>query len=324
MCEMLIPGKHENSSYRAFGATLLPMAVEIVLNPLAEREKGRFLPNPQPQALNDLHLLELWLHSHQSEHTRRAYRSDVERFRKLVPNPLAQVTLGDLQAFADSLQRLEPTSRQRCLSSIKALLAFGHRIGYLPFDVGRVLKLPSAKDKLSERILSEADLHRMLTLEPDDRDRVLLFLLYASGARRGELAQLFWKDVQASGDSGQVTVLGKGGKTRSILLPESVWKQLQRLRGKAGAADPVFPSRKKGKPLTESGIWRIVKQAAKRAGIEASVSPHWLRHAHASHALDRGAPIHLVQATLGHASINTTGRYLHARPKDSSSRFLPL
>jgi len=54
------------------------------------------------------------------------------------------------------------------------------------------------------------------------------------------------------------------------------------------------------------------------------VSPHWLRHAHASHALDRGAPIHLVQATLGHASITTTGRYLHARPSDSSSRFLPL
>ena len=68
----------------------------------------------------------------------------------------------------------------------------------------------------------------------------------------------------------------------------------------------------------------IVRQAADRAGIELPVSPHWFRHAHASHALDRGAPIHLVQATLGHASITTTGRYLHARPNDSSSRFLPL
>ena len=65
-------------------------------------------------------------------------------------------------------------------------------------------------------------------------------------------------------------------------------------------------------------------QSARRAGIELPVSPHWFRHAHASHALDRGAPIHLVQATLGHASITTTGRYLHARPNDSSSRFLPL
>jgi integrase/recombinase XerD len=300
------------------------MPLDILPPPLVERETDHFLPNLPSQARNDLHLLELWLHSHPSEHTRRAYRADVDRFRRLFPKPLAQVTLADLQQFADSLEGLRPATRQRCLSSIKACLAFGHRIGYLPFDVGRVLKVPAAKDTLSERILSEADLHRMLTLEPEERNRVLLFLLYASGVRRGELAQLFWKDVQASRDSGQVTVLGKGGKTRSILLPESVWKQLQRLRGDADTGDPVFPSRKKGKPLTESGIWRIVKRAGKRAGLEASVSPHWLRHAHASHALDRGAPIHLVQATLGHASINTTGRYLHARPKDSSSRFLPL
>lgn len=63
-------------------------------------------------------------------------------------------------------------------------------------------------------------------------------------------------------------------------------------------------------------------KAAARAGLPAEVSAHWLRHAHASHALDRGAPIHLVQATLGHASVATTGRYLHARPSASSARFL--
>lgn len=299
------------------------MAVEILPNPLAEREKGRFPPNPQPQALNDLHSIELWLHG-RSEHTQRAYRADVDRFRKVVPKLLGQVTLADLQEFADSLEALEASSRCRCLSSVKSLLAFGHRIGYLPFDVGRVLRLPAVKNGLAERILPEVDLHRMLSLEPDERNRVLLLLLYASGIRRGELALLCWKDLQSNGESGQVTVFGKGGKTRSIHLPDSVWKQLQQLRGEASPGNPVFPSRKKGKPLTESGIWRIVKRAGKRAGIAVPVSPHWLRHAHASHALDRGAPIHLVQATLGHASITTTGRYLHARPKDSSSRFLPL
>jgi integrase/recombinase XerD len=71
-------------------------------------------------------------------------------------------------------------------------------------------------------------------------------------------------------------------------------------------------------------VLRIARRAVRRAGIEAVVSLHWLRHARASQALDRGAPIHLVQTTLGHASIATTGRYLHARPQDSSSRFLAL
>ncbi|MBI1249344.1 tyrosine-type recombinase/integrase, partial [bacterium] len=86
---------------------------------------------------------------------------------------------------------------------------------------------------------------------------------------------------------------------------------------------PVFRSRKKGH-LDESAIWRIVKKASERAGIDKDVSCHWFRHAHASHALDRGCPIHLVQATLGHASISTTGRYLHARPTDSSGNYLPF
>ncbi len=86
---------------------------------------------------------------------------------------------------------------------------------------------------------------------------------------------------------------------------------------------PVFRSRKGG-ALSSSAVYRIVRQAAERTGLPAGVSPHWLRHAHASHALDRGAPIHLVQATLGHASVATTGRYLHARPNDSSARYLAV
>ncbi len=78
-----------------------------------------------------------------------------------------------------------------------------------------------------------------------------------------------------------------------------------------------------GRPLLPAQIFRIVKAAAQRASLPAGISPHWLRHAHASHALDRGAPISLVQATLDHTSVQTTGRYRHARPNDSSLRYLP-
>jgi integrase/recombinase XerD len=96
------------------------------------------------------------------------------------------------------------------------------------------------------------------------------------------------------------------------------------IRGEAGNEDgPVFRSRKGG-PLTARQAQRLVDAAAKRAGLRAGVSPHWLRHAHATHALERGAPIHIVQATLGHASVATAGRYLHARPTDSSARYLAV
>ena len=100
-------------------------------------------------------------------------------------------------------------------------------------------------------------------------------------------------------------------------------QQLLALKGAAKAADAIFPSRKGGGALDVSQVRRIVYGAARKAGLEQKVSPHWMRHAHASHALDRSAPIHLVQATLGHASVSTTGKYLHARPTESSSFYLP-
>lgn len=169
--------------------------------------------------------------------------------------------------------------------------------------------------------------HRFLSLEPDPRNRAMLTLLYASGVRVSELCGLSWRDLQPNGDGGQITVFGKGGLTRSIQIPASVWKLVTGLRtSKTGSEDPVFRFRKRknGGRLRSVAVLRVVRKAADRAGMEVPVSPHWFRHAHASHTLDRGAPIHLVQATLGHASITTTGRHLHARPKDSSSRFLPL
>jgi site-specific recombinase XerD len=295
-----------------------------LLESVAPSETGLVVGPGRPGS--DDQLIELWLHG-RSAHTVRAYRADVERFRRGAGKPLARVTLADLQEFANSLGDLGPASRYRVLSAVKSLFAFGHRIGYLAFDVGRVLRLPMLRNRLAERILPEGDLHRILSLEPQARNRALLTLLYASGVRVSELCGLSWRDLQPNADGGQITVFGKGSVTRAIQIPASVWNLVVALRpAKASPEDPVFRSRKKkaGGRLQPLAILRIVRAAAQRAGIELAVSPHWFRHAHASHALDRGAPIHLVQATLGHASINTTGRYLHARPNDSSSRFLPL
>ncbi len=295
------------------------MSAELSAAPILE------LAADPPSASSDDQLLEIWLHG-RSRHTQRAYRADIERFRLGVEKPFSLVTLFDLQQFIDVLSNLAPASRYRTLSALKSLLAFGHRIGYLPFDVGRALRLPAVRNRLAERILPEADLHRILSLEPNPRNRAILTLLYASGARVSELCALCWRDLQPNGEGGQITVFGKGGVTRAVQIPASVWKLVSALREDAGLDTPVFRSRKakNGGVLRPLAVLRVVRQSARRAGIELNVSPHWFRHAHASHALDRGAPIHLVQATLGHASITTTGRYLHARPNDSSSRFLPL
>lgn len=276
------------------------------------------------QAESDQHLIDLWLHG-RSRHTQRAYRKDARRFLEAVEKPLHRITLGEIQEYAGLLieSGLEPSSVYRSMSAVKSLFAFGHRLGYLPYDVARPLRLPALRDGLAERILEETDVLRMIALEGMPRNKAILLTLYAGGFRVAELCSLKWSDLQNRDQAGQITVFGKGGKTRTVLMPQTVWNALMALRGEAKENAPVFRSRKGGH-LDESQVWRIVRKASKRAGIEKEVSCHWLRHAHASHALDRGAPIHLVQATLGHSSVATTGKYLHARPTDSSSRYLPF
>ena len=275
------------------------------------------------QADNEAHLVELWIASSNSVHTQRARSEDAGRFLAAVGKPLAAVTVGDLYAYGDSLTGSD-SARARRVNHVKSLLGFGHRLGFLTFNPGAVVKAPPVKETLAERIITEADVHRMLALETEPRDKVLLTLLYAAGVRISEVVGLTWRDCTARDDAGQITVFGKGGKTRVVLLPASTWRALVSLHGDAGADAPVFKSRKGGGALDPSAVHRVVKSAAERAGLDPAVSAHWLRHAHASHALDRGAPIHLVQATLGHASVATTGRYLHARPSDSSGRYLAV
>ena len=275
------------------------------------------------QADSDTEVVQLWLHG-RSPHTQRAYRHDVSRFQTFVRRPLASVGLRDIQAFADSLTGLSDGSVARKLAAVKSLLTFSQKIGYLQFNVGAAVEIPKSKDCLAERILSEELVIRMLSLEVHPRNHALLRLLYVGGLRVSEICGLKWRDLQPHEETGQVTVFGKGRKTRVVRLTLAVWVAVTSLRQDAGPDSAVFRSQKAGGHLDPSQALRIVRKAAIRAGIDLKVSPHWMRHAHASHALDRGAPIHLVQATLGHSSVATTGRYLHARPHESSARFLAV
>ena len=276
------------------------------------------------QAETDEQLISIWLHG-KSKGTQRYYKADIEHFFTFINKPLRSVILSDLQKFADRLTNkdLVDGTKRKILSSVKSLISFAHKLGYLPFDISRPLILPTPKDTLSERILSESEVHRIIDAEPMPRNKLILKMLYCSAVRVSELSNLCWKDLQEREDGGQVTVFGKGNKTHSVLLPLSIWLELTAYRNGSADEQPLFKSRK-GNHLCPSQILRIVKKSASRAGISKAVSPHWFRHSHASHALDHNAPIHLVQQTLAHSSVATTGRYLHARPTDSSSKYLDI
>ena len=277
-----------------------------------------------PLSFSDSEFLDLWLGTKTSADTRRAYGAEVRRFLASTRKSLGSITLADLQTYAETLGQgsLKTASQNRALTAIKSLLSFGHETGYLAFNVGAAVKLRPSRDHLARRILDEETVARLIDSASPGRNRLILKLLYVSGVRVSELCRLTWSDAQPRQESGQITVWGKGGRTRAIRLKPKVWEELLTFRGTAAPAAPIFPSRKGG-ALDASQVRRIVYSAARHAGLTQKVSPHWMRHAHASHALDRNAPIHLVQATLGHASVSTTGRYLHARPSESSGLYLP-
>lgn len=277
---------------------------------------------PTHQVQNDAQIITMWLHG-RKPHTQRAYSADVQRLFITTGKPLAEMTLADLQSFVDALDHLSPNSRKRIINSVKSLFTFAHKLGYLRFNVGAALKAPKPKDELAERILTEQEVMEMIAHTKRQRDKLLLRLLYASAGRVSEICALCWKDVQPNGDGGQVTLYGKGDKTRVVKVSKGTWQVLQSQRNDAAAEAPVFISQKGGH-LDPSQVRRIVLAAAKRVGIKGNVSPHWLRHSHASHALDRGATVVLVRDTLGHSSLAITSRYTHAKPNESSALHLAV
>jgi integrase/recombinase XerD len=276
-------------------------------------EEAAIVALPIPPSTSDDELIALWLHG-KSPHTVRAYADDVAAYRAFSGKTLRTTYLSDLQKYADSLCG-GPAMRARRLKALKSLFSFAAKLGYLPFNVGAAIRGVKVAGKLAERILTEEQVAAMLeAVETHPRDHTLIRLLYNGGLRVSELTALRWRNLV----DGIANVCGKGGKTRVVRLSRGVWTELQALRGEeADGDDRVFP-------MTTCNAWKRVKRAARLAGIEVAVSPHFLRHSHGTHALRRGADLATVRDTLGHESIATTGRYLHARPEKSSGDYLPF
>lgn len=276
------------------------------------------------QADTDEGMISLWLNS-KSENTKEAYSRDINKFIKYINKPLKDIILADLQGYGDKLKKdnLKERTQQRELACIKSLFSFASSLRYLMFDVGKAMKLPKHKDDLAQRILSHEDILHIVYNEKNVRNQLFLKALYLLGGRVSEVINLKWSDIIESEnkDSVVVTLFGKGSKTRNILLSRDIYRQLLQLGKDNGY---IFKSKKTKKQMTRQQAYRIVKRSASRVIQDKNISPHWFRHAHASHALEKGVSMALIQRDLGHSSLAITGRYLHARPTDGSGLQLSI
>ena len=280
------------------------------------------MPPPLVRAGSDLELIVSWLADKNSRHTRTLYATAARQFLEFAALPLAQVRLEDIQQWVGSLalRGCSPYTIRVKILCLKSLFSFACDVGYLPLNLAARVKPPQPKDTLSQKILSPQEIERLIRATANERDRLLLSVAYACGLRASELCALTWKDLQPRELGGQALIYGKGSKSRVVLIPPGLWEQLLALE-RSEKTEAVFYSYRH-KPLERTRLHQIVKAAARAAGVNPEASCHWLRHAHATHTLAAGCDLSLLQQSLGHSSINTTQRYLSARPGQGSSQFL--
>ncbi|MHC5746510.1 MAG: tyrosine-type recombinase/integrase [Nostoc sp.] len=285
-----------------------------------------------PVAQAEAKLIALWLEG-KAESSIISYRRYIRRFLEFLDKPLKKVTYEDLIEYASCFGGNALSTKRIYIAAAKSLISFAHKIGYLPFNVGMALKLGELPDVINERYLDEADIKLLVRAASKHltdaktpkrqytalRNLLIIKLLYQAGLRASEICELTWGDLTPRGDSGQVYVRkAKGSKNRTILIKQKLWTELMEFKASAHSNQAVFPSQKGGH-LDRQNLHPIVKAIAQEAGLSELVSAHWLRHAHGSHAIERGTNPVLVKETLGHANLAITDRYLKARPNDSSA-----
>lgn len=272
---------------------------------------------------NDLQVIGMFLTNkgRRSANTARVYRVEVEKFVSFIGKPLPAVTLADLQEWAGTLEHLAPASQARAIATVKSLFKFAFRLGYLRVNVAELLEGPKVAVTSGDHFLTAAELGALIQAArvKNGVAHLSVSFLTLTGLRISELTGIDWghffEDV--NGNIG-LRVNGKGGKVRTVKIRPDLWSLVCRYRTKKGlpigldANDnrPFFTNRK-GNRVSDVYLRRVIGECAKEAGIAKDVSPHWLRHSAATHALAGGADLLQVQNDLGHASLTTTQRYLH-------------
>jgi integrase/recombinase XerD len=268
----------------------------------------------------------LWLEDGLSRNTLESYRRDLNKFADWLEQHrhtgLLQCTHADIQGFLAHLvveQKARATSTSRAISSLKRLYQYQLRQGKISVDPTLQIATPKLPRSLPKS-LTEQDVELLLNA-PDInaplglRDRSMLEVLYASGLRVSELVGLTIAQVSMS--EGVVRVMGKGSKERLVPLGEEALDWLRRYLAEArpallaGKVSNAMFVTQRGAGMTRQMFWYLIKKHAQQGGMHKPLSPHTLRHAFATHLLNHGADLRVVQLLLGHADISTTQIYTH-------------
>lgn len=262
-----------------------------------------------------------------SVNTIEAYGRDIRRFCDGVKEAKEETIISHLGELKE--KGYASSSIYRSLMALRVFFRFLKREGYIDKDPTELLESPKMWQLIPE-VLMTGEVEALLDAPNVDeeegmRDKAILETLYATGIRASELCSLNVHDVGEN----TVRVVGKGGKERIVPIGEealaAIDTYLSNWRDDKGEGRPLFVT-KKGKRMNRTTLWERVKFYAKKVGIQKEISPHTLRHSFATHLLDHGADLRVIQEMLGHADIGTTDRYTHLSKKrlfDAFDNFHP-
>ncbi len=279
----------------------------------------------------DIAIIGSWLFQ-KGKKTQIYYRRIVKEFFKFYPTLTMHMTqITHLALFLKTFSTYSDSTRNTYKNALSSLFTFATKSGYLERNPALALDNLKTPDKIYSKVLSREQVERMIELENNPRNLLILKILYFTGVRVDEISHLKKSSFHPSENGMIMMVEGKGRKIRSIHLPVHLADAVMRYAFDLDATDCLFTNDRlidfgigpfERKPISNSQIFRVVKAAAKKAKLSVEPSPHWLRHTSATHAIEAGAPIHVVQRSLGHESISTTGKYLDIRPKESVGDYI--
>jgi len=278
--------------------------------------------NQQSERYIDRFLDTLWMERGVSDNTLASYRNDLRIFSAWCDNhekSLLGVTAGDVRHYLAGMTRYSIRTLNRRLSSLRGFYAWLLREHAITEDPCANVESPRLGRPLP-KTLTESEVEALLAAPAIDtamglRDRTMIEILYATGLRVSELTGLTMGQVNTR--QGVIRVMGKGSKERLVPLGDEAMIMLDRylqsarrtlLKGRN--ADVLFPSNR-GQAMTRQTFWHLIRRYARLAGISKPLSPHVLRHAFATHLLNHGADLRVVQLLLGHSDISTTQIYTH-------------
>jgi site-specific recombinase XerD len=240
--------------------------------------------------------------------TQRMYLGCAQRFAAYHHQSPTALGEAAVRAFLDHLVSARHVSRAT-LGVYVAALHFLYRITLDRPEVVRRIRYPRRVTERLPEILSPAEVEQLLAAVRSLKHRAMVMAAYGAGLRVSELCALTAADI----DSGRMLIrvrAGKGDKDRYVMLSARLLATLRVYwRQRPPRGDYLFPSPRSGQPLSRKAVWHVLRRAARRARLRKRVTPHVLRHSFATHLLEAGADIRVIQVLLGHQSLRTTARY---------------